>query len=133
VAKSPFDFFRALQEKTRRPPDRAFDEAFWRRFDAEFGKRGTLGWPEWLRWGAPAGVGFALVLGLVWALSLHPRPGEKTARDFFSQPRVASDIVTYQPVLENLEMFEGGDGDEDIDFTHLSEKEWKILLDGKDG
>jgi hypothetical protein len=134
MAKPPFDFFRALRGRTETPPNREFDNAFWNRFEKEFGptqQRQSLA--SWWRFGLP--VGAALALTVLWLASIHPFGASNAPADIFSKPRVVNDMVTYRPILENLEMFEGSGagGNEDIDFTQLSDKEWAMLLDGKDG
>ena len=56
---------------------------------------------------------------------LAHRPGfAKIDTDLLSRPRVAADIVTYQPLLDELDLLLGEAG---ADFTTLTSGQWAIL------
>jgi hypothetical protein len=56
----------------------------------------------------------------------HARP-KAPAADIFAAPRVINDMITYRPLLADLELLQGAG---DIDFTTLTDEEWASLLQG---
>ena len=62
---------------------------------------------------------------LLW----RSRPPLPRGADPFSSPRVINDLVTYRPLLADLDLLLGAG---DIDFTTLTDDEWAVLLEGAD-
>lgn len=123
------NFFKALREKTQKEPDRAFDQQFWGKFNEEFQTAKLPHRPQWylsLRFAVPMGAAALLMIVLY---SHWER--EYEGKRLVDQQEV-QELLAIQPVIEDMELFIGEEWmEEPVDFTALSEEEWKILLEEK--
>ena len=120
------NYLKNLKTKIRKSADPGFDNRFWKKFETEFNVRDEAPLWEKLReflFGhmnvlVPVGA-FALVLIIYVNIPTSLDQNEINQAQAFSE------------VLESREMLEHMDLMLEVDSSNLTEKEWKVLLEGK--
>ncbi len=126
------NFFSALRQKLTRQPSAKFQKTFWKSFEGEFASTEIRWKPtraRLLRWiFAPA-----LALLAIFLFKDNPLYRRNVIEDQFADVPYER-LIEQTELIENLDLFVGPkEAMAQVDFSELTEEEWKILLTEESG